>query len=365
MVQKTIPKKITKAPAKSPISKKKSSLNNTTATIQKPASSQKLNSVAFPNLTEISTQKNPTPQTKGQSVASSPQQPSQQEGSKHLTHLHLWPYARLMAAMNLVAGFFMGAILTIIIWINGTIPNTSGDPSIKFYNYLGWWNIPVQTIGYGILGLLTALFLVYVYNLLGKNQNGITCILAPKNGGFELKSFGVLRLGLLYMFLMAVSGILAGIIFGIFGSLTAKNVLLGIALVFLFIILFTIIYAVMGFISGVAFSFIYNFLAKKMGGIEFEMLTTELKRIRVWPLTRLYAIVFLIFGIIFGFFVALIVAFFAIVSSGAGAAVAAFFLVSIISIILFTALGFICGAFGAWLYNVFAKLFGGVHLQLD
>ena len=72
----------------------------------------------------------------------------------------------------------------------------------------------------------------------------------------------------IFMILMAVRGLIEGIIF----STAEFPVEWGIAqLGYIMIILTPAVYAVLGFILGIFIAGIYNFLAKKIGGIKFEM----------------------------------------------------------------------------------------------
>jgi len=89
-----------------------------------------------------------------------------------------------------------------------------------------------------------------------------------------LKKIGVLSSSKLLAFLMAVVGLIAGIIYSFGGAiydvLTTGSVNLGTALAFLALIGMPIIFAIPGFIVGAIGAFLYNLVAGWVGGIEMD-----------------------------------------------------------------------------------------------
>jgi len=88
----------------------------------------------------------------------------------------------------------------------------------------------------------------------------------------ELKRLGVLSVGKVFSIIYAVFGLIGGILIALVGPLAAAGATTpGLAgLGFLAIIVLPIIYAIGGFIGGVIVAALYNLVAGKIGGIEFE-----------------------------------------------------------------------------------------------
>lgn len=89
-----------------------------------------------------------------------------------------------------------------------------------------------------------------------------------------MKVIGVLSSSKLLAFLMAVVGLIAGILYSFGGAiydvLTTGSVNLGTALAFLALIGMPIIFAIPGFIVGAIGAFLYNLVAGWVGGIEMD-----------------------------------------------------------------------------------------------
>jgi len=96
----------------------------------------------------------------------------------------------------------------------------------------------------------------------------------------------------------------------------------------------------------------------------------EIQRIGVWSLSKLYAVIGAIVGLIAGIFIAVIgMIISSAVSSTAGtSAVVPFAGFGIFSIILlpiiYGVLGLISGAVGAVVYNLVAKMIGGMEVEI-
>ena len=69
----------------------------------------------------------------------------------------------------------------------------------------------------------------------------------------------------------AIMGLIIGIIYALIGMvlLFSSDAMLGILLIS-GIILAPLLYGVIGFVSGIIFAAVYNFVAKRFGGIEIE-----------------------------------------------------------------------------------------------
>ncbi len=87
-----------------------------------------------------------------------------------------------------------------------------------------------------------------------------------------VKKIGVLSFAKIEAVLMAIVGLVYGIIFAVFGSsaLTEAGAV-GAGYGILGIIILPVTYALMGFALGAAGAFLYNLVAKHIGGIEIEL----------------------------------------------------------------------------------------------
>jgi hypothetical protein len=89
-----------------------------------------------------------------------------------------------------------------------------------------------------------------------------------------LKKIGVLSSSKLLAVLMAIVGLIAGILYSFGGAIydvfTTGSVNLGTALAFLALIGMPLIFAVPGFIVGAIGAFLYNLVAGWVGGIEMD-----------------------------------------------------------------------------------------------
>jgi len=89
-----------------------------------------------------------------------------------------------------------------------------------------------------------------------------------------LKKIGVLSSSKLLAVLMAIVGLIAGILYSFGGAIydvfTTGSVNLGTALAFLALIGMPLIFAIPGFIVGAFGAFLYNLVAGWVGGIEMN-----------------------------------------------------------------------------------------------
>jgi len=90
----------------------------------------------------------------------------------------------------------------------------------------------------------------------------------------KLKRIGVLFSAKLNTIVMAVAGLIAGILYafgGFFYELFTNTLNTGTALAFGALIGMPLTFAVFGFFAGGIGALVYNVLARKLGGIEIEM----------------------------------------------------------------------------------------------
>lgn len=91
----------------------------------------------------------------------------------------------------------------------------------------------------------------------------------------ELKHIDPLSLGKVQGLMMAVFGLIIGILVALLGGFAAlvpgvsPQAVLGLGV--FSIIVFPILYGIVGLISGIIAAFIYNFIAKKVGGVKITL----------------------------------------------------------------------------------------------
>lgn len=98
-----------------------------------------------------------------------------------------------------------------------------------------------------------------------------------------------------------------------------------------------------------------------------------LKRVGVLSVAKLYAVLMAAFGLLLGIFYAIIGAAFGALAGSAGLSTGlpaglgvGFGLLAIIFLpIMYGFIGFISGAIGALLYNLIAKLIGGIEMEFE
>lgn len=90
-----------------------------------------------------------------------------------------------------------------------------------------------------------------------------------------LKRIGVMSLAKIYTIMMAVVGLIMGLYIAIMEAVfpitqTGMGEPMGTGLGWINIIIVPIIYALIGFVSGVLGAWLYNLIAKWIGGVELE-----------------------------------------------------------------------------------------------
>jgi len=87
-----------------------------------------------------------------------------------------------------------------------------------------------------------------------------------------------------------------------------------------------------------------------------------IKRIGVLSFSKMYALTMGIFGFIFGILIALL----SLAESISEDPLLSMGIVAIVVLpLLYGLIGFVGGAFSAWLYNILAKWIGGVEIEFD
>lgn len=91
-----------------------------------------------------------------------------------------------------------------------------------------------------------------------------------------VKKIGVLSIAKLQAIIMALVGLAVGIFYAIFAKAiaaagTAETTVAPIQFGWIGIIIFPIFYGVLGFLTGAVGAWVYNLLAKWIGGVELEL----------------------------------------------------------------------------------------------
>lgn len=97
----------------------------------------------------------------------------------------------------------------------------------------------------------------------------------------KLKRIGVLSSAKLQAILMALLGLVAGISYSFGGAiyeLTTGSLNSGTALAFLALIGMPVVFAIVGFIGGAIGAFLYNLVARWVGGIEVGRIEIDLEQ---------------------------------------------------------------------------------------
>jgi len=95
----------------------------------------------------------------------------------------------------------------------------------------------------------------------------------------ELKKVGILSAGKISAILMLLLGaivmaimIIVGLFILIYSAATGSyEALIGFLGVFVMTLLFVVFYAVIGFVSGVIYAAVYNFIARRWGGLKIDL----------------------------------------------------------------------------------------------
>lgn len=111
----------------------------------------------------------------------------------------------------------------------------------------------------------TCFFFAYFFKLIFQ-KNSTMQVFKKIGVGSAAKVYG-LTLGLLGIFF----GVIYALLFSFIGSFSNEEIpMAGAGLGIFMLILIPIVYGILGFIIGALGAFIYNFVAKKFGGLEIE-----------------------------------------------------------------------------------------------
>ncbi len=263
--------------------------------------------------------------------------------------------AKISGAVELVLGL---AFAVLFLLAGGAMVAFLG-PSLSFL------------VGLGLIALLVVPIAAFVAAFVG---NGIAAFLynvvASRIGGVIIEIRGK-RLNRVGATSLAKFGLIAGALLGLVSGLAAVAIALaalpgasGAAVAAITVVITVVITTVICGVGAFLAALIYNAAASVIGGIVLDISDGRLKGVGIAPYAKMAGL----FGLIEGIFIGVMYA--ALGSNPAAAtalpseavALGAFSIVAFP--IAYLVIGMVCAAFGAWLYNGFAKRIGGVVLEL-
>lgn len=304
---------------------------------------------------------------------------------KEIEHVKIAPYALMTASINVVLAFIAAIVLLIIFGIVSAF--APQNPVIGSYILsFGVGLIFILPISAFFITLAVNFFYALLYNSLVPTLGGIKLGLE----GDEVTNIPVISFALILSAIGAIMALIIGIFLAawivpllsflsssvpvlsqFFANATnATNATIptgaalgtaGLVIGILLIIVLPILVFIGGFINNALTAIFYNFIAIRVSKIrlEFEEVSgslNELKSIPVIPTALSVAVVFLVFGIINGFFSLISNSAQGMVTAGVGA---------FIGNIIFYFIGyFIFVALTAFFYNFLAPRIGRIKLNL-
>jgi len=203
-----------------------------------------------------------------------------------------------------------------------------------------------------VVGALEA----WLYNLIAKRLGGIKLGLTKG----LVQSLDLVSTARMVALIAGVVTLITFVIFAIFGVLSSSGIgplaTLGLG------ILETIVVMIIEFVIFIIIAVVYNYLARKIGGVRVDIKGNVLKGIEPVPLAKIYAVFAAILGLFYGILFTLI---FALIPT-AGMHMQLLGTLGSLSIVLFPIFGFILGfiyaAVYALIYNWLAKKMGGIKI---
>ncbi len=284
-----------------------------------------------------------------------------------LKRVDILTVAKMFAVLSFIAGivvaiFAVAAISllpsTALSSLN-TVSQSSQSHLILFFSKLGdilLIVIPVLAVVFGfIIGALEA----WLYNLIAERAGGAKLVLS--NG--VVQSFDPVSTAKIVALIAGVVSFVSIIIIALFTAFTSSGVsaILAVGLgifgtVFVMIIEFIVIIVVV---------FVYNYVARKIGGIRVDIKSNVLRSVEPARFAKIYAI----FTAILGLFYGILFTFIFSVAAVTGMHMQVLGVLGALSIIIFPILGFIFGfiyaAIYAIVYNWIAEKIGGIKLYIS
>lgn len=266
--------------------------------------------------------------------------------------------AKISAALELVYGL---AFAVLLLLAGGAMVAFFGPTlsALLAIGLLALIAVPLLALAAGFVGSAIG---ALVYNAIAGWIGGVKVELK----GRRLARIGAVSLGKFALVAGALVGLVSGIAasVAIIGTVPASSAAAVAAVAAIAIVLTVAITAAMFAIGAMVGVVIYNAAASVIGGVVLDITKGELRGIGIAPYAKMAGLLSLIEGLFIGVMYA------ALGSNPASAASLPSDAVSLgaMSIVAFPlaylAIGVVCAAVGAWLYNGLAKRIGGVALVL-
>jgi hypothetical protein len=294
---------------------------------------------------------------------------------KDIKSIKIVPYTLMMSSISAILAFIYAIIIVIIFGVIGSfIPNmtTALLATLAIAVLIG-----LPAVGF-LIGIVEHFLTAFLYNSLVPRLGAIKL-------GFEdlreVKNIAVVPFALM---LAGIGGIVTFLIMLIVGPLLAIGLqgaaiaastsgtavpglsslgALGIIGLFIMVIGFPIGVFIAVFISTAVMAIFYNYLAPKMGGIEFNFvnITGNIFEIESIPVVK-FALIIAVVMALFNLLVQLINM---IISVATGASVVPQLIALVVGVLGDLVIGFIVYAITAFLYNYLRPKIGGVKLEIE
>lgn len=271
-------------------------------------------------------------------------------------------FARVSFFFGVIAGVIAGLIMALIILFK------TGSWA---YALLGLvFGIAGVTIAAAVMGALDALFYNFAAELVGGVK--VTFLGALKKGKSDvLKNIDIIQYGKVEAVMLMLVAMAVGVIVWLVNA--AVHVLpVGDALALEVLVVVIVLFGVVGFVAGALTGAFYNFGAKKLGGVKFDLENNKgvynktLSYIDYMSFAKIYVVIVALWGIIQ---LVLRLAFGAVIWTGTG-----FFAMrhagtfwvagSVMAFIASVIFGFVMAIIMSLLYNAAVGRIGGVGLKL-
>lgn len=267
--------------------------------------------------------------------------------------------AKMFAVLSLIGGIVLAVLaVAALSLVPAALSSTvfMRSPVMGFFAGLGALLlvvIPVLAVVFGfVIGAVEAAF----YNIIAERVGGARLKLA----GGTIGSFEPVSTARIVALIAGIVTILTFIVIAPFSALLGGGigalVTLGLG------VLETLVVMLIEFVLFIIVVVVYNFLARKVGGVRIGIKANALRRIEHVPFAKIYGIFAAILGLFYGIIFALVVVFVPAPSLHAGL----FGILGALAIVVFPVLGFILGfVYGevyALVYNAIASRIGGIRL---
>ncbi len=201
--------------------------------------------------------------------------------------------------------------------------------------------------------------MAFVYNIISSKIGGIKLELNAEGDQNILYKIDTLSLAKTMLVIYLIIGFVYGIITMIFlyvtGAQISQILVSGISYMFTnqeAIIAYPIVYTIIGLIASLVCAFAYNIIASKIGGISFNLTSTDkyqmINSIGIMSVAKVSLLFYMIIGLIVG-----------------GISLITINALAIIIMLVFPIIGFTGGAVFAVIFNVTTPLVGGVGIRLE